>query len=329
MSAIPTVVLLAAVVVILFLGLLGLLLYWIVYGPRARVRRRVQQLAGTVKGRPLAKGGAGGAARRRAVQNKLQEVEASRLKKRGHKLREALIQAGLSLSARQFVMASIGSSLVAALLPYLFGLPLPAMGAFAVIGGLGVPRLVIKILAQRRVKKFTAHFADAIDVIVRGIRSGLPVGECFNMIARESPDPVGTEFRIIVEGQRLGLTIEEALDRAAERVPTAELRYFGIVLSIQQTTGGNLAETLAKLSEVLRARKRMRDKIQAVSSEAKASAGIIGSLPVVVALLLAIVAPAYIGTLFHTEPGHLILLAGVSTMGVGILVMRRMINFDI
>jgi tight adherence protein B len=184
-------------------------------------------------------------------------------------------------------------------------------------------------LAGRRIANFTASFADAIDIITRGIRSGLPISETFNIIVQDMPDPLGAEFRILVESQRLGVTLDAALARACERVPTAELRFFAIVLSIQQSTGGNLAETLAKLSDVLRGRKRLRDKIQAMSGEAKASAVIIGALPPLVGLLLAAVAPHYIGILLAAPIGHVILGAGAGLMGVGILVMRQMINFDI
>jgi tight adherence protein B len=142
------------------------------------------------------------------------------------------------------------------------------------------------------------------------------------------PDPVGEEFRLISEGSRLGMTLNDCLERSTERTPTAELRFFAIVLAIQQQTGGNLAETLAKLSEVLRGRKRMRDKVQAMSSEAKSSAGIIGSLPIIVGTLLSLVAPKYVGVLFTTDTGHFLIAGGVAWMGMGILVMRQMIHFD-
>ncbi len=328
MTHVPTVVLLVATALLMLTGVIGLLLYSTVYGPRAKLRRRILQVAGQPKGKAMAKGGTV-PPRRKALQTKLKQLESTRLKRRGYKLHEAIIQAGLSLSIGRFLLASAGAAVVAALLGTIAGAPPMVIGLVAVIGGVGLPRLLLKVLAGRRVKAFTGQFAGAIDVIVRGIRSGLPVGECFAMIAREMPDPVGTEFRLIVEGQRLGLTVEEVLQRTAERVPTPEIRFFTIVLTVQQSTGGNLAETLTKLSEVLRARKRMHDKVQAMSSEAKASAGIIGSLPIIVGLLLSLVAPDYIGVLFRTETGHLILFVGACIMGTGIVVMRQMIRFDI
>ncbi len=332
MSSIPTSVLLAVIALLLVAAVVGFLLYSTVYGPKARLRRRISQAigGGKAKGAGMLKGGvAVPAPRRKAVYTKLKELEAARLKKRGYKLREELTQAGLSITVRQFVFGSVAAGLAAAALAYVSGLPPLGLVAFPVAAGVGLPRLVLKLRIGRRLKKFTSQFADAIDVIVRGVRSGLPVGECLAMIAREMPDPVGTEFRLIVEGQRLGLTVDDALQKAIDRVPTAELRFFAIVIAIQQATGGNLAETLSKLSEVLRARKRMRDKVQAMSSEAKASAGIIGSLPVVVGLILSVVAPDYIGVLFRSDVGHLLLFLGVCIMGTGVLVMRQMIQFDI
>src|SRR5690606_8301152 len=156
----------------------------------------------------------------------------------------------------------------------------PPVGALpvAISVGFGVPRFTVRWLGARRVKKFTLLFANAVDVIVRGIRSGLPVGECLNIIARESPEPVAGIFREIVEAQRLGLSLDQALERAEELMPTSEMKFFNIVLAIQQQTGGNLAETLSNLSSILRARKKMGDKVKALSSEARSSAMIIGSL---------------------------------------------------
>jgi tight adherence protein B len=314
----------------IFAGL-GVMLYGLVNGPRARLKRRINGLV-------LAGGGRFGQSgelssdlqmRRKMVSGKLKELDASRRRKGGQSLRRTLGQAGLSLTAGRFLALSALAGLGTAVLLLLVGLPPVAAIAFGIIAGVGLPRLALQSLVKRRVGKFTAGFADAIDIVVRGIRSGLPVGEAFNIIVQEMPDPIQSEFRIVVESQKMGLTLDEALSRACDRVPTAELRFFSIVLAIQQSTGGNLAETLAKLSEVLRARKRMRDKVQAMSSEAKASAMIIGSLPPLVAALLAVVSPHYIGVLFTSSVGHLILFGGAALMSVGVLVMRRMINFDI
>lgn len=311
---------------LLLLGAMGTVLYSTTFGPRARLQRRMNALFGG--GRKASKQIASGTARRKSIQGKLKNIEDARNKRRGYKLREALMQAGLSMTPRQFFLGSALFAAAAATAYAATGLPQIGIVLVAIIAGLGVPKFVLNFLIKRRLKLFTKNFADAIDVIVRGIKSGLPVGECMALIGREMAPPVGTEFRLITEAQRLGVPLEEALDKAVQRVPTAELKFFAIVLSIQAQTGGNLAETLSKLSEVLRMRKKMRDKVQAMSSEAKASAGIIGSLPFIVTALLGIVAPDYVGLLFTHPTGHLLLGISAVIMSVGIFVMRQMINFD-
>ena len=173
------------------------------------------------------------------------------------------------------------------------------------------------------------QFPGALDVIVRGIKSGLPVDECFNVIAQESADPVGHEFRLIQEGQKLGLTIDEALDRGYERVPTPEMKFFATVLTIQRQTGGNLAETLSNLSELLRDRQRMAGKVRALSSEARASAMIIAALPLVVSGLLAVVNPTYLSLMVKDPIGHIMIAVGIFIMIVGSLIMKKMVSFEI
>jgi len=198
----------------------------------------------------------------------------------------------------------------------------------AVVGMLGLPKFYLRTKVKRRLKKFTALFADAIDILIRGVRTGLTIGECLAIVGREMPDPVGLEFRLITEGVQLGITIDDCLTRLYRRVPTAEVRFFSIVLVMQRSTGGNLAETLEKLTEVIRSRKRMRDKIQALSSEAKTSAAIVGSLPILVAMALAALAPKYIATLFTTDTGNWIILSGLVWMTIGVFVMGKIIRFD-
>jgi len=327
LARLPTEIVLIVLLLFLLLGLFGWALYTLLYGQRARLKRRVAVIAGTaVKARPIR---VGANLKRRSIQNRLRQLDQSRTKDRHSQLRDQLMLAGLRVEVLHYLLFNAGLGLLAA---FLFAMtPLPRIGIplAGLLIGLGLPKLVIGFLGKRRLGRFTGHFADALDIIVRGIRSGLPLGECINIIGREMADPLGAEFRLISEGQKLGMTLPAALERAVERMPTAELKFFAIVLTIQQQTGGNLAETLSKLSEVLRARKRMRDKIQAYSSEAKASAAIIGSLPVVVAALLSVVASDYIGILFTSATGQLLITIGLSVMGAGILVMRQMINFDI
>jgi len=265
-------------------------------------------------------------ARRKQIMKQLQDSERASRKAR-ISLAAKLKQAGLATSVKAFWIISAVMGVIAFLLPLLF-VPniLIAVGA-AVIFGLGFPRWVVGFLGKRRMKKFSSHFADAVDVIVRGIKSGLPVHDCFKIIARESPAPLGGEFQMLVEGLGVGLTLQQALEKMYERMPTPELKFFAIVIGIQQKTGGNLAEALGNLSTVLRARKMMGEKIKALSSEATASAGIIGSLPPAVMILVSITTPAYMGKLFTEPRGQFMLLIAVMMMALGVFVMKRMISF--
>ncbi|MDH4384978.1 MAG: type II secretion system F family protein [Caulobacter sp.] len=238
-----------------------------------------------------------------------------------------LKQAGLKGNIRNFwIVSGVIGLLVFGAMMLLRQNPLLALGlGFA--AGLGLPRWVVGFLAARRIKKFTEHFSDAIDIIVRGIKSGLPVHDCLKIIGRESPEPLAGEFRSLVENIGVGVSIDNALERMYERMPTNELRFFAIVLAIQQKTGGNLAEALNNLSQVLRSRKLMREKIKALSSEAIASSFIIGSLPPGVVVLITVTTPAYMAPMFSDSRGHLMLMGAAFWMGMGIFVMRKMINF--
>ena len=264
--------------------------------------------------------------RRKQIMLQLQESERAERKARVS-LSAKLKQAGLSTTVRTFWIISAVMAVFAFLLPLMFGLNLLIGLGAAVIVGLGLPRWVVGFLGKRRMKKFSSYFADAVDVIVRGIKSGLPVHDCFKIIARESPAPLGPEFQKLVEGMGVGLTLPQALDKMYERMPTPELKFFAIVIAIQQKTGGNLAEALSNLTTVLRARKMMGEKIKALSSEATASAGIIGSLPPAVMILVSLTTPAYMARLFTDPRGQFMLLVAVSMMAFGIFVMKKMISF--
>jgi len=238
-----------------------------------------------------------------------------------------LKQAGLEISVTQFWIASAvvgGAVLMVTLLLHLP--PLVVVGATFCVT-LGLPRWVVGFLSKKRMTAFTAHFADGIDVIVRGVRSGLPVHDCLKIVARESPAPLGPEFQRLVENLGMGLSMEQGLEKVYQRIPTSELRFFTIVLAIQQKTGGNLAEALGNLSAVLRARKLMREKIKAMSSEAVASASIIGCLPPGVVALIYVTTPSYMSELFTDSRGHMMLMFGSFWMVLGVFVMRKMINF--
>jgi tight adherence protein B len=267
--------------------------------------------------------------KRKNVAAMLKDVEKNRAaKKEKPTMRRRLEQAGFpKTSPRTFWMICGITAALAASVAILTHQPplIIAMAVFVV--GLGLPRWVLGFLTNRRKKKFTANFAPAIDVIVRSVRSGLPTNEALRIVARESPDPVGTEFNNLVESTKVGVTMEQALKRMMESMPTPEVGFFAIVMTIQGKSGGNLSEALGNLAAVLRDRKRLEGKIKAMSSEAKASAAIIGSLPPAVMSMVYITTPGYIMKLFTEKAGNLMLAACVIWMAAGITVMRKMINF--
>jgi len=271
----------------------------------------------------------GAAQKRKQVQDSLKEMEERQKaeRKKSLTLRARLEQAGLKWSPVQFWIFSAILGGIAVALTFVTGQNILLVIAAGVIGGLGLPRWFLGMARSRRQKKFTANFADALDVIVRGIKSGLPLNECLKIIAREGETPVKEEFQILIEGIAVGVDTDEGLRRMLRRMPLPELNFFAIVLAIQSKTGGNLAEALSNLSGVLRARRMMREKVSALSSEAKASAMIIGSLPPGVAAMVSVISPEYIAPLFTTSIGQLVLLGGVSWMAIGVFIMRQMINF--
>jgi tight adherence protein B len=270
--------------------------------------------------------------RRRSIEITLRELEDKQKVKLGAKptLTGRMRQAGLSWSKQTYY----GACAAAGLITFLaclggFGIsPLPALG-FATAGGLLLPHLYVDFQCKFRFKKFAAEFPNAVDVIVRGVKAGLPLADCLKIISVEAQEPVRSEFKAILEDQTMGMPIDQAVQRLPERVPLTETNFFAIVIALQSRTGGSLSETLANLSKVLRERKKMQAKVKAVSSEAKSSAAIIGSLPIVVAALLFFTSPDYISLLFTSFLGKLVLAASAFWMGIGILVMRKMINLDI
>jgi len=312
-----------AAMLILGAGIIGAVY---IIRPKVLLRKRMNQIG------MIGDGGASDKAesrRQKRIQEKVKQLE-QRSRKQSHldALRSQIMQAGLDINLTTYFVFSAIFGVVAAFGYLMSGMP--PLGAIAVllIGGLLVPKLLLGSMAKARQQKFTRHFADAVDLIVRGIRSGLPINECFRVVAREFDAPLGEEFRLLVEGQNLGWTIDDLMARGIQRLPTAEYKFFAIVTQIQRQTGGNLADTLSNLSNVLRERKKMRDKAQAMASEAKASAMIIGSLPFIVAGLLSIVNPDYLMLLFTEKTGNYLLAFGAFWMTCGSLVMRKMINFS-
>lgn len=270
--------------------------------------------------------------RRKSVQETLKEIEekqkARTKQSSAPPLSIRIAQAGLTWSRNGFLLFSIGCGIGVALLSLLVGAPIWAAAAFGAAGVLGLPRWVLNHLRKRRIKKFLAEFANAVDVIVRGVKAGLPLNDCIRIIATESAEPVRTEFRHIAESQAMGVSMAEAVAKLPERMPITEANFFAIVIGIQQGSGGNLSETLGNLSRVLRERIKMQGKIKAMSMEAKASAAIIGALPIIVMGLVYLSSPDYIALLFTDPLGNMILAASAIWMGIGIYVMRKMVNFD-
>ncbi|KAF2992704.1 type II secretion system F family protein [Methylocystis sp. MJC1] len=267
------------------------------------------------------------AKRRKAIADSLKEVE-DRNKKQRVTLEQSIAQAGLTWSKTAFLAGSVGFGLLVGFLVFVVnGDMLVALGA-AAVGIFGLPNWMLSFLRKRRIMKFVDEFPGAIEVIIRGVKAGLPVADCFRIIASEGQEPVRSEFRRIVESQAIGLSLGEAVDRFTERVPVAEVSFFSIVINIQQKSGGNLSETLSNLSGVLRDRKKMKGKVQAMSSEAKASAGIIGSLPFLVGGAVFFTTPSYMMILFTTTIGKIIIGVCLLWMAMGVFIMRKMINFD-
>jgi tight adherence protein B len=266
--------------------------------------------------------------RRKNVTALLKDLEKQQAEKKQRvTLRRRIEQAGLTITPRSFWLLSATAALVAIAGARLSGQSLLATILIAVPVGLGLPRWVLNFLKGRREKAFTNNFANAIDVIVRSVRSGLPTNEALKIVAREIPDPVGSEFNKLVEGLKVGVTLEAGLKKMFDSMPTAEVSFFGIVMTIQAKSGGNLSEALSNLSFVLRDRKRLQGKIQAMSSEAKASAMIIGSLPPGVMGMVYMSSPNYIMLLFTERMGNLMLIGCAVWMTIGILVMKKMISF--
>jgi tight adherence protein B len=295
----------------------------------AKSDRRHAQIAGRGAGKKGDNRAVDAATRRKQISDSLKDLEKTSAKKKQVTLENRIAQAGLSVPKTHFLIGSAIASVVLALM--LYGPSRNPLFALAglVIGGLGLPRFWLNFMTDRRLKKFSLEFPNSLDIIIRGVKAGLPLGDCMRIIASEASEPVRSEFRQIVESQALGLSVTEAVERMPDRIPTPEANFFAIVIAIQQKAGGNLAEALANLSRVLRERKKMRDKIKAISSEAKASAMIIGALPIVVALLVYITSPRYIELLWTTETGRVVLVVCVCVMGLGCFIMQKMIAFDI
>lgn len=325
--------------VLAMMGLVGFsiaaLLYGFLYGRierQASAERRRTAVAAPSINAERASAAATPATRRRNVQETLKDLEV----KQKHKASKStnppmqlrLAQAGLTLSLRRFYLYSALTGILVAAVSFIVGLHILLVLGAAFAGAFGLPRFVVNFIRKKRHAAFIDELANAVEVIVRGVKAGLPLNDCLRMIASEAKDPVKSEFRLVIEAMQLGMPIDEAVTRMYERVPLPETNFFGIVLAIQSKAGGNLSEALGNLAKVLRERKKMRAKIQAMSMEAKSSASIIGSLPIIVTVLVYLTSPDYILVLFVTPIGQIVLGVSVLWMLVGVFVMKRMIAFD-
>lgn len=267
--------------------------------------------------------------RRKQIAESLKELEAAESgKKKKLTLETRIAQAGYEFSRAKFYMACIITGSLVGFIVFMTTGNLIYASAAVGIGGFGIPNWVLNYLRNRRINKFVQEFPNAVDVIIRGVKAGLPLGDCLRIIAVEAAEPVRTEFRKIVESQSIGLTMAEAVERLYENIPTAEANFFGIVINIQQKAGGNLSEALGNLSRVLRERKKMKLKIKSMSSEAKASAYIIGALPFIVSGMVYLTSPKYMEILWLHPSGRVVMAVCGFWMLIGILSMKKMINFD-
>ena len=244
-------------------------------------------------------------------------------------LRHRLEQTGRTWTLGQYALASLGLAVTVILLLKFKGAPLMFALPFGVLVGAGLPHFVVGKLIKRRITQFTSKFPDAIDLMVRGLRSGLPISETIGVVANEIQEPVKTEFRAVADKMKIGRTMEAALQETSDRLNTPEFQFFVISLAIQRETGGNLAETLSNLSDVLRKRAAMKLKIRAMSSESKASAYIVGALPFIVFGLIWFINGKYMQN-FFVDPRLMIAgVGGLVWMSIGALIMARMVNFEI
>ncbi|MEJ1159569.1 type II secretion system F family protein [Prosthecomicrobium sp. N25] len=330
----PTLTILAlAVLAMVFFGGLAYVLLFSRVESENMAGKRIEAVRDRTKAAADRRTAVDQTARRKGIQDAMKELEAKQKaladRTTSPPLSLRLTQAGLKWSKRTFFVFSAVCGVVFALASLFVKAHVLVAAAAFFVGLFGFPRWFIAFRRKRRIKQFTEELPNAVDVIVRGIKSGLPLGDCLRIIANEARDPVRSEFRAIIETQALGVPIGDACQKLFERVPVQEANFFGIVILIQQKAGGNLSETLGNLSKVLRERRKMRAKIAAVSMEAKASAAIIGSLPVIVTGIVYLTSPKYISILFTTTVGNVILAGSLIYMFIGVMVMRKMINFEI
>lgn len=267
--------------------------------------------------------------RRASLAKKLNEQKEGATKKKSH-IKLLIQQSGIqNLSVKKYWVICAVSGLLFTAIAKFMGMSIPVLIAVFLIFSLGLPKKILTIKVNRRQKKFLEELPDALESMVRLLKAGMPVGEAISMVSREYTGPVGDEMSKVYDEQKIGIPLAEACQHAAERMPITEMQMFATGITIQQQTGSSLSEILLNLAKVIRARFRLRRKVQALSAEAKASAMIIGSLPVVVCLGMSFINPDYMYPLFSTIKGKMFLYGSIGWMMCGVLIMRQMINFKI
>lgn len=266
--------------------------------------------------------------RRKSVQQALKsQTDALNARKR-IALPQLLFQAGMTIKPSAFIRNSIIFAVAVTVILVLVQVPLFLAPVFGLAAGYLLPRWWVSRKRRKYQDKFLDELPNAVEAIVRGVKTGLPLNDSIRVVAKDAKEPVRSEFGRVLDQQAFGLSMTEAVTVLLDRVPLPEVNFLVVVITVQQQAGGNLSEALGNLAKVLRNRKKMKQKIKAMSSEAKASAGIIGSLPFVVGMLVSVVSPSYLVPLFTTTLGHIWLGVGVVMLGMGIFVMNRMIQFD-
>ena len=267
------------------------------------------------------------AALQRVLRARLSEIK--KIEKGGFRLtiNNLLLRSGSNYKFKNYIVYSISIYFVFAMVIYFLSSNIFIAAFCAVLPGLFAQNIWLSLKVKRRQKQFTSDFAGALDIIVRGVTVGLSINESMKTVAYEAQGPVSEEFKRIVDGQAMGIDFDETLEEAINRMPTPEFRFFSIVMQIQRQTGGSMAKTLADLSALLRGRKEMRDKINALSSEAKSSAMIIGCLPLFITGLLYVMSPDFLDPLLNSTVGQFMIGGAIALMVIGVLVMRAMINF--
>lgn len=269
--------------------------------------------------------------RRKDIEENLKKIEEQENESKRKKLTLSarLTQAGLGITPKQYMAYSAISGVICFLMALIGGMGMLVSIGIGVVGFIGVPNFWLARRRKKRLAAFLKEFPNAVDVIVRGVKTGLPLGDCIAIAATETAEPVAGEFQKLVDEQAMGLSLAAVLPRLHERVPISETNFLAIVIAIQAQAGGSLAEALGNLSKVLRARAQMKEKIGAMSMEAKASAAIIGIMPFIIGLMTYLTSPDYIMVMFKAELGWIVMGATLIWMGIGVWMMRNMINFDI